>query len=276
MSTIIGRIKAYFSVHSYQEGQMLLIVVLVMVVVLTVGLSVATRSITNLRSTTEEENSQRAFSAAEAGVELALKTGSASGSFTNNATYTANVAVLGQSISFPVNNGEIVSKDEGVDIWLSNYPSYSSPWSGSFTIYWGSSSDVCDPNESTNTAAALEVIVLSGSTSSPTVSHYAVDPCSQRRAANAFSPPGAGGPVLGTTYPESVTISGVTNGLIARVIPVYATAKMAVTSTVALPAQGQTVTSTGTSDTSERKLTLFEGYPKVPTELFPFVVFSPK
>lgn len=257
---------------------MLLIVVLVMVVVLTVGLSVATRSITNLRSTTEDENSQRAFSAAEAGVELALKTGSASGSFTNSATYNADVKTLGESLAFAINNGEIINKDEGADIWLSDYPTYANQWSGSFTIDWGSSSDVCDPDEAVNTMAALEVIVLSGSTTTPTVSHYAVDPCSQRASSNSFAAAGGGGTVDGVTYGHSttVTVASTSKGLIARVIPVYAPTKIAVSSTTALPAQGETITSTGTSDTSQRKLTLFEGYPRVPTELFPFVVFSPK
>ena len=56
-----------------QKGQVLLVVVLVMVVALTVGLSLASRSITNLRITSDDENSQRAFSAAEAGVERAVK-----------------------------------------------------------------------------------------------------------------------------------------------------------------------------------------------------------
>ena len=53
----------------YQKGQILLLVVLVMTIALTIGLSLATRTITDIRTTTEEENSQRAFSAAEAGIE---------------------------------------------------------------------------------------------------------------------------------------------------------------------------------------------------------------
>ncbi len=51
-----------------ESGQALLIVVLVMVVVLTMGLSVASRSITNLRIATEQDNSQASFSAVEAGI----------------------------------------------------------------------------------------------------------------------------------------------------------------------------------------------------------------
>src|SRR3990167_7914471 len=53
-------------------GQILLIVVLAAVVSLTVGLSAISRTITNTRVTTEEANSQKALSAAEAGIEELL------------------------------------------------------------------------------------------------------------------------------------------------------------------------------------------------------------
>lgn len=53
----------------YKSGQILVLVLLVVVVALAVGLSVASRNITNLRSSTQTEQSQRAFSAAEGGVE---------------------------------------------------------------------------------------------------------------------------------------------------------------------------------------------------------------
>ena len=52
-----------------QRGQALLLVILTMVITLTVGLSIASRNITNSRSSSEEESSQKALSAAEAGIE---------------------------------------------------------------------------------------------------------------------------------------------------------------------------------------------------------------
>jgi len=52
-----------------KSGQILILVLLVVVVALAVGLSVASRNITNLRTSTQTEQSQRAFSAAEGGVE---------------------------------------------------------------------------------------------------------------------------------------------------------------------------------------------------------------
>lgn len=55
-----------------KSGQILILVLLVVVVALAVGLSVASRNITNLRTSTQTEQSQRAFSAAEGGVEDVL------------------------------------------------------------------------------------------------------------------------------------------------------------------------------------------------------------
>ena len=55
-----------------KSGQILILVLLAIVVVLAVGLSVASRNITNLRTATQSEQSQRAFGAAEGGVEYEL------------------------------------------------------------------------------------------------------------------------------------------------------------------------------------------------------------
>lgn len=55
-----------------KSGQILILVLLVVVVALAVGLSVASRNITNLKSSTQAEQSQRAFTAAEGGVEDVL------------------------------------------------------------------------------------------------------------------------------------------------------------------------------------------------------------
>lgn len=54
------------------QGQILVLVLLIVVVSLAVGLAVATRNLTNIRTSTQAEHSQRAFTAAEGGVESTL------------------------------------------------------------------------------------------------------------------------------------------------------------------------------------------------------------
>lgn len=56
-----------------QKGQILIIFLLVLVVGLAIALSIASRSVTDIRQTTTSDESNRAYFAAEAGVENALK-----------------------------------------------------------------------------------------------------------------------------------------------------------------------------------------------------------
>jgi Tfp pilus assembly protein PilX len=77
----------------HQRGQVLLVIVLLITVATTIGLSVATRSIVNLRLSAEEDHTQRAFSAAEAGLEQSLLSDMpiSNGTFSNAATYDTQI-----------------------------------------------------------------------------------------------------------------------------------------------------------------------------------------
>src|SRR3990167_8539835 len=86
-----------------RSGQILIIVLLVIVVVLAVGLSVASRNITNLRTATQSEQSQRAFSAAEGGVEEILsKLNQYEGVIASGGTISPTVDVGGQNVQVVV------------------------------------------------------------------------------------------------------------------------------------------------------------------------------
>src|SRR3989338_5751978 len=60
-------------IKRFDEGQIVLILVLITVVGLTIGLSLISRTITDIRISSQIEQSSRAFSAAEAGIETALR-----------------------------------------------------------------------------------------------------------------------------------------------------------------------------------------------------------
>ncbi|MBI1919019.1 hypothetical protein HYS29_00310 [Candidatus Microgenomates bacterium] len=251
-----------------QSGQALLIVVLTMVVALTVGLSVVSRSITNVRISTSEEESQRAFSAAEAGVEELLKSGAASAADTlpNQAIYNARAIAVSSPTEFLVPG--TANKDEAVQVWLSNYPDYASPYSGQITIYWGDPAEIC------NNVAAIEAIILSGSTTSPTINRYLLDPCS--RGNNFTLVSGGAGAVQGVNFGHSYLIS-VTNGLIMRMIPLYKSTNIAVKGNVVLPSQGKDIESTGEFTSAGqkvvRKIRVFQSHPSLPS-IFDHAIFS--
>lgn len=263
--------------RKYEGGQILLIVVLVMTIALTVGLSIATRTITEIRTGTEQDTSQRAFSAAEAGIEKALQeaTGS-SGDFDNNASYQTTVTAI-SGVNLLLNNGHPILKNNVGDVWLSTYPGYTNPWTGTVTLYWGNPSDSCSTNP-----AALEIIVISGTKSEPVVTHYPVDPCAARANANRFEAIGTGGgSVEGKQFGFRRTIT-INSGLLIRIIPLYSSTSIGIrgcnasgTSCNALPSQGKLITSVGTSDDTQRKIVGIQENPKIPIQFFPYVIFSP-
>lgn len=268
--------------HS-QKGQTLLIVVLVMVIVVTVGLSIVSKSITSLRTSTEEANSAKALSAAEAGIAQTLQSrATIAGNTLPNTSYNTNIAAQ-SGLEVLLNGGNVASKDDGVDLWLVDYnngsPNYSTPWSGtSFTVYWGSSSDVCNSSPLINTQAALEIVVVSGPLPG-TIKKFAYDPCSARKSNNNFSSASPGGIVGGKTFAYSANIP-ITSGLIARIIPLYANTIVGVRGATALPSQGSLITSTGSSGTPGnaviRKINVFQGYPQIPAQYFTHGLFWPR
>lgn len=258
-----------------EHGQILLVVVLAMIVALTVGLSVASRTITNLKISRQNEESQRAFQAAEAGIEQTLQTGGtgATKELSNAAKYSTTVETFGGT-EFLLSGGELVEQDVGIDIWIAEHPDYDNPKTGQITLYWGTSNHTQDCSDTTSSDAvkpAIEVFILSGSTTSPSVTKSVYDPCGGRTAGSIT--PAAGEIVKDITFNYSSTFA-FTDGLIARVIPVYNSTKAAVTSVLNLPSQGQIIESEGTSGDTIRKVQYFSSHPQIPLEILPYSIIS--
>ncbi len=275
--------KSSFLRINNQSGQALLIVVLVMVVALTVGLSIASKSITSFRSSTDTASSQKALSAAEAGIEQALKSNASIPltSISQDTKYSTDVSPV-QGATFLLNGSNPVLQSSGIDLWLTRYFSDSAqlykppyyPSSGSFTVYWGESAEGCSN-------AALEVVVISGTKTSPVISRYAFDPCAARRGGNYFASPGGQATVAGRKFYYQATIpvgdGGVAGGggLMARVVPLYMSAIMAVNGTNDFPPQGSVITAVGQSGNTQRRVNVFQGYPELPAEYYLYNLFVP-
>ncbi len=269
--------KHVFSpIKKHQEGQILLIVVLVMVVALTVGLSLASRSITNLKSSSEEANSQKAFTAAEAGIERALKSGfTTSAPIQNDSNSNIDQVTIKDinNAQIVLNNGNSVPQDDGIDIWLSDYATdlnnmYKNPWAGkTINIYWGAKTGCND--------AALEMILFTGTRLNPKIVRYAVDPCQARATTqNHFTYINSGGSLLGKQFNFVTQITLNASPLILRIIPLYAGTPIGVAgydnvgALLAFPSQGKLYTSIGSSGSTQRKVSFFQGYESIPSEYF--------
>lgn len=102
----------HFKIRKNEKGQAVLIVLLSLSVVLIVILYILSRSITDISLSSKEEDSLRAFSAAEAGVERVLVTGSATGDqFIGDAKFNAGVTsfskgALQSVFPIPLRSGE--------------------------------------------------------------------------------------------------------------------------------------------------------------------------
>ena len=238
-----------------QDGQILLIVILVVIIALTIGLSLATRSIISLRTSTEEAESQKALSAAEAGIERAIQSNTPIAiplvnNPSNNSSYSTSFTQI-QSSSFLINGGSTtfgpspnptptvipntIPKDEGADVWfvghdpITGVPDYSTavsmtPPNNFLNLYWGSSSDgACG-------SAAIQAIVVSRDISPPNEIksyRYAYDSCPSRRSENNFAQADSGSyPVSGVTFgnrttPQNDLAKNINNIVFIRVIPIY-------------------------------------------------------
>jgi hypothetical protein len=279
----------------YQRGQALLIVVLVMIIALTVGLSVASRSVVTVQTTTEEENSKRAFSAAEAGIERVLKTGTAINRSTpvmlgNNSQIDSVriTAVAGNTVSLA--GGNVIPRDEGIDVWLvphnaSGIPQYNSPVNpANLGIYWGGDSEACSPSV---TAAAIEIIAIFGPSSAPTIQRQVYDPCTAQRLGNNFTTATSGTFNIGSKTYKYRTPIGVASGqmdfsnaLLFRIVALYTGTPIAVracnsggSACTALPGQGNRLDSVGISGNTMRQVSFFQGYPQLPSEFFQYAIF---
>ncbi len=141
------------------KGQILPAFLIIMAIGITITLSLISRTTTDIRTTTTTEQSSRAYNAAEAGVEDALKKlesgdivpGGGSGSTAGQTSYTYTVTNVGSSNKAFV-APEPLAADSILQVWLANYqtlsPVYNNP---RIKIYWG--------NPGTNVAAATSPAV---------------------------------------------------------------------------------------------------------------------
>jgi hypothetical protein len=99
------------------SGQTLLIVLLIAAVILTVGLAIASYSITDIKISQQEEASARAFSAAEAGIEESLKAGLATDVTVGDITAKVTKIVQGNDKNFNF-GGLTFASGELTNVWL--------------------------------------------------------------------------------------------------------------------------------------------------------------
>jgi len=252
------------------KGQAVLIVLLSLSVVLIIVLYIMSKSITDISLTSKEENSMRAFSAAEAGIERALVIGSDIGNTTiGDASFTADVSGFGtgqSSLVYPLSlkSGEIAN------FWFAR-PTEVSFSGNQVRVCWG----LIGTSNSNSETPALEVSVFYRTAGGAyQISRVSLDPNSGRTVTNNFSIASTSACTIGGVnfaFQNTVSLAGLTNLQFMTVKPLYnvnTSHKIGIdvsgTGSL-LPSQGIKVNSDGSFGGSNRSIEVFQLHPVVPS-----------
>lgn len=274
-------------------GQALVIILLVLAVASTISLSLVARTVTDISVTTRERESARAFSAAEAGIERALISGSSStDTLAGGEGYNVEVSVVGGTReiaglglsagdTFPV---WFVSHDDVGALTCSGGPCFAG---ADMTLCWGEEGS--SGSSSTTPAIQVSIIYTSnpGDYRTSRVARGAYDPNSSRRGTNNFESPDSGTCSIGSiNYAFRKTLNFVSFGIAsstpnvlqtARVRLIYNTDRahpVGISAGSDFPTQGKRIISTGQSGESTRRVEVVQNFPDLPP-IFDFGAFSP-
>ena len=272
---------------SAQQGQMLLITILVLTIATTIGLSLIGRSTLDVSMTNQLEDSSRAFSAAEAGIEQALHTGIG--------TSSPQVLTAGSGITYDVSVGTVGGATgvyqmarktpQGVTetLWLANHND-----DGSIDLtnsYRTNTLNLCWSQEMVIPALIGSVLYLNGVNGDYEVARFALDIDALNRVNNFNSSVSSvNGCGLGNYYQATIdfstlgiSLSGANADTLVelRLRPEYADTTIAVdTGSIVLPKQGKLIQSTGkTASGVSRKVVVYQQY-RTAGSIFDNVIYS--
>lgn len=296
MSPIVNSAEIYhnkymefFTGHNVinNKGQILLITLLVLTVATTIALSLIGRATLDLSMSNQLEESTRAFDAAEAGIEEALKTGigtDAPVTLSPGVTYDVSVNTIGGAAGvFQMVRKTLQNNTE--TLWLVEHTDTGAVDETLF--YSASTIELCWSQETgTNPAAALGVTVLykESADGSYQAARMAVDPDAATRGNNfddtGITTTGCGigyyGKTINFTTDFVPAITPTLDTLLAlRIKPYYADTTLAINGgTAEIPKQGNQIESVGATGTGvSRKVVVYQQY-RAPLSIFDSVIYS--
>jgi len=279
-----------------EKGQALIVVLLVSAIGLTLGLSLASRTTDDSNIATEIQESSRAFSAAEAGLEAAaqqlgsfgtLPTGTV-GSGGRDAKYSVDIVEAGGTTSSYIFPGELHS-NQPITVWLNDYRTQSAA-----DKYSGSTIELCWGEVSGDVAAFEVTFYYKNIAGTYYLGREVYNPSGSTLVEGAINIPqlASGAVACGTdsfthtatlnlTTMKSYTpynISGTYIPLMLKLRPIVensGTTRLGVTPIDdSLPLQGEEHISLGTTDGGQQtKLIQFISFP-APPEIFDTVIYS--
>jgi len=171
-----------------ESGQALIIILLIMSVGLTIGLSVISRSTSDIRITQQEEEAARAFSVAEAGIEEALLAGSGVSDVMSGVTYTVESVNQGEANWFDF-GGEDFSAGETQTLWLIGHDDDGSLDPSAEDCFWCNGRlNFCWGNDADDLAALETTLLFLDTDNEFKLARKVFDADTTRAAINNFTP----------------------------------------------------------------------------------------
>jgi len=274
------------------SGQVVLILVLITVVGLVIGLSLVARSITDVRISSQIEQSSRAFSAAEAGVESALK-GATVGGPASSGTVTLPGASAEYKVTGLAGSGDTyllpaTTVNNSRTVWLIPHNDDGSINEGGTSYPANASLDICWGLQSSGVPAVIVSLIYKEGNYKLAKGAYDSIPIGRqvdgKSVNDNFDVPDSGS-FCDNNFPYKKTIKatedfkvGASAILLAlRIQPLYSSTVLAVKPQAgqSLPLQGKKITSVGqtTNKGVARKVQVIEEYKSLPA-IFDFTLFS--
>lgn len=245
-----------------EQGQALLITVMLLATALIVALSTSFTSKTETQLTKLEEESQRAFAAAEAGLELTL----------SQTSQTTGVGFSGIVVSTSTDTAPktvfvspLLDMDEQYSFYLSDYPSLSNSFSNSLAIYYGSDASTTSCND---LSVEVALVYFNGSYK---IKRWVGDTGSKLKGSGQIGS-ASSNTKNGVSFKCSMSLpslSSYPNAKILFVRALYQPTKFGFEGSSVFPKQGTTVVSKAQTVSGVTKtIELFESYPQIPADFY--------
>jgi Tfp pilus assembly protein PilX len=249
-------------------GQAVLMVLLVAAIALGLGLSIISQSTTDIRISQQEQESARAFNAAEAGIETALK--------------SISSVTLGEPQSLQVGNDidveYTVTGTENLEGTFNENATAQVVLNGvdnTLTVEWVDSGSAQEnPGNCGGVSAASGLtaasLLISITDANYLVRREAINACSLN-ASNGLTDvadPGSG------KYLRSYSFAVAANDQIVRIRPLYNLTSLKVSAAIPLPVQAYVIDATAQSTTQEAKAIEVTRWEPATPSIFDYVLFS--
>lgn len=264
--------------QQFKRGQILLILVLLLATTITIVLTTSLSSIGNTQTTKLEEESQKALSVAEAGIDKALAENAKNGNtsadihqIASDFTGSANVTESNNKQTFTT---QVLQKDEEYTFYLASYNRQTNTignggYAGTITVYYETGATSCFDG-----ALELTLIYDPTGTGAYKAKRFIADAGSLYGASTSDNIGETGGSTIDSIpfncHATAIPIVTFANPKLLIVKALVKSTPVSFSGDSTLPVQGKTVSSIASSPQTgvTKQVELFQSYPQIPSDFF--------